>query len=162
MNITNKRKTEGFTIIEVVLVLAIAGLIFLIVFLALPALQRSQRDTQRKNDLSRMMSQLTQYQSNHQGSTPSGNGAGASQWGGFVAAYLTNTGQSFSDPSTGSTYNVQQQTGVGTLPADNGDLFVYMSATCSGGTLTSVTPANNRSIAGVVKLEQGGTLCQNN
>ena len=38
----------GFTIIEVVLVLAIAGLIFLMVFVALPALQRSQRDTQRK------------------------------------------------------------------------------------------------------------------
>lgn len=36
-NLTKK----GFTIIEVVLVLAIAGLIFLMVFLALPALQRS-------------------------------------------------------------------------------------------------------------------------
>lgn len=45
---------EGFTIIEVVLVLAIAGLIFLMVFLALPALQRSQRDTQRKNDIGRL------------------------------------------------------------------------------------------------------------
>ena len=41
-------QAEGFTIIEVVLVLAIAGLIFLMVFVALPALQRSQRDTQRK------------------------------------------------------------------------------------------------------------------
>ena len=38
----------GFTIIEVVLVLAIAGLIFLMVFIALPTLQRSQRDTQRR------------------------------------------------------------------------------------------------------------------
>ena len=43
----NKDK-NGFTIIEVVLVLAIAGLIFLMVFIALPALQRSQRDTQKK------------------------------------------------------------------------------------------------------------------
>lgn len=48
----NKNLTKkGFTIIEVVLVLAIAGLIFLMVFLALPALQRSQRDTQRKQDV---------------------------------------------------------------------------------------------------------------
>ena len=38
----------GFTIIEVVLVLAIAGLIFLIVFLALPQLQQSRRDTQKE------------------------------------------------------------------------------------------------------------------
>ncbi|MBS7346174.1 MAG: type II secretion system protein, partial [Candidatus Sacchiramonaceae bacterium] len=45
----NKHKKYGFTIIEVVLVLAIAGLIFLVVFIALPALQRNQRDTQREN-----------------------------------------------------------------------------------------------------------------
>ena len=43
-----KKRKSGFTIIEVVLVLAIAGLIFLMVFLALPALQRSQRDALRK------------------------------------------------------------------------------------------------------------------
>ena len=50
MNILNKlraQKEKGFTIIEVVLVLAIAGLIFLMVFIALPALQSSQRDTAR-------------------------------------------------------------------------------------------------------------------
>ena len=56
---------EGFTIIEVVLVLAIAGLIFLMVFVALPALQRSQRDTARRNDMSRVDTSLVQYQTNH-------------------------------------------------------------------------------------------------
>ncbi len=50
----NQHKKQGFTIIEVVLVLAIAGLIFLMVFIALPALQRSQRDAQRKNDMTRL------------------------------------------------------------------------------------------------------------
>ena len=55
----------GFTIIEVVLVLAIAGLIFLMVFVALPALQRSQRDTARRNDMSRVDTSLVQYQTNH-------------------------------------------------------------------------------------------------
>lgn len=45
-------KERGFTIIEVVLVLAIAALIFLMVFIALPALQSSQRDTARKEDVS--------------------------------------------------------------------------------------------------------------
>ena len=53
-NLTKK----GFTIIEVVLVLAIAGLIFLMVFLALPALQRSQRDTQRKQDVAMVVTAL--------------------------------------------------------------------------------------------------------
>ena len=46
-----QKTKKGFTIIEVVLVLAIAGLIFLMVFLALPNLQRSQKDTQRRDDL---------------------------------------------------------------------------------------------------------------
>lgn len=47
-------KQRGFTIIEVVLVLAIAGLIFLVVFLAVPALQASQRNQQRTSDLARL------------------------------------------------------------------------------------------------------------
>lgn len=70
MKIKETQKTKGFTIIEVVLVLAIAGLIFMMVFLALPALQKSQRDTQRKSDLARIMNQLTSYTSNNRGIIP--------------------------------------------------------------------------------------------
>ena len=47
----NLKFKQGFTIIEVVLVLAIAGLIFLAIFITLPALQRAQRDQARKNDV---------------------------------------------------------------------------------------------------------------
>ncbi len=47
---TKLRNQKGFTIIEVLIVLAIAGLIMLIVFLAVPALQRNSRNTQRAND----------------------------------------------------------------------------------------------------------------
>lgn len=66
---SNKSK-KGFTIIEVVLVLAIAGLIFLMVFIALPALQRSQRNTQRADDLSRLLTAVNSYQSNNKGKLP--------------------------------------------------------------------------------------------
>ena len=62
---TNINHKKGFTIIEVVLVLAIAGLIFLMVFIAFPALQRSQRDTQRTDDMARVQSQLMSWQNNH-------------------------------------------------------------------------------------------------
>lgn len=55
---------QGFTIIEVVLVLAIAGLIFLMVFVALPALQRSQRDTQRREDVSKVAAAINTYKTN--------------------------------------------------------------------------------------------------
>lgn len=65
---------KGFTIIEVVLVLAIAGLIFMMVFIALPALQRSQRDTQRSNDIARVQTALNQYQANNRGAIPKGTG----------------------------------------------------------------------------------------
>ena len=58
------KNKKGFTIIEVVLVLAIAGLIFLMVFIALPALQRSQRNTRRRQDMARILSAFTEYQSN--------------------------------------------------------------------------------------------------
>ncbi len=67
MNIKSKK---GFTIIEVVLVLAIAGLIFLMVFIALPAMQRSQRDTQRRQDYSALSSAITSYITNNNGNLP--------------------------------------------------------------------------------------------
>ena len=67
----NINSKSGFTIIEVVLVLAIAGLIFLMVFVALPALQRSQRDTARRNDMSRVDTSLVQYQTNHSNNSTS-------------------------------------------------------------------------------------------
>jgi prepilin-type N-terminal cleavage/methylation domain-containing protein len=52
---TKKNKQRGFTIIEVALVLAVAALIFLVVFLAVPALQRNQRDDARKRDVSNVV-----------------------------------------------------------------------------------------------------------
>lgn len=63
-NINGKK---GFTIIEVVLVLAIAGLIFLMVFVALPALQRSQRDTQRRQDYADLSAAVSNYATNNNG-----------------------------------------------------------------------------------------------
>lgn len=69
MNVQHKSE-KGFTIIEVVLVLAIAGLIFLMVFIALPALQRNQRDTARKNDVSTIASGVSSYTGNNRGNFP--------------------------------------------------------------------------------------------
>ena len=63
-------KTSGFTIIEVALVLAIAGLIFLVVFLALPALQNSQKDTARRQDVGRVVAALQAYEADNNGNSP--------------------------------------------------------------------------------------------
>ncbi len=61
------RKQEGFTIIEVLIVLAIAGLIMLIVFLAVPALQRSSRNRGREADASLIASAISECVSNNNG-----------------------------------------------------------------------------------------------
>lgn len=63
-------KEKGFTIIEVVLVLAIAALIFLMVFIALPALQRNQRDQDRKTVLGKVASGISSFQSTNRGESP--------------------------------------------------------------------------------------------
>lgn len=161
-----RANNKGFTIIEVVLVLAIAGLIFLVVFLALPALQRGQRDTQRKSDLSRFMSQVTSFQSNNQGALPSV--TASAPWNTFVGNYLTVGGSSFADPD-GSNYTV---TWAGTMPVASptpasGAILVYANATtgfkCDPTAAVGLaTGAGARSFAAVIKQEQGVYYCQSN
>lgn len=60
-----KKSQKGFTIIEVALVLAIGALIFLVVFLAVPALQRNQRNDARKRDISNVATAVTSYTGNN-------------------------------------------------------------------------------------------------
>ena len=148
MNVQNKEK--GFTIIEVVLVLAIAGLIFLMVFIALPALQRSQRDTQRKNDMNRVQTAVNSYQSNNRGALPTFNAA-------FITTYLTTGGDTFEDPNgTPYTFGAAQTTFV---PSDR-RITATTGAICNGEALT--TGQGTRKVALQMKLEGGGIACVNN
>lgn len=101
------KKEKGFTLIEIVLVLAIAGLLLVIVFLAVSGAQKSRRDTQRKNDLSRIASQIESFASNYNGCYP-GSGAaagctGTPAWAGFNTSTFI-TGGNFNDPFTGAGY----------------------------------------------------------
>ena len=152
MNVQHKQK--GFTIIEVVLVLAIAGLIFLMVFIALPALQRSQRDTQRKNDLSRAITAVNNYQSNNRGKLPT-------DWTGFISSYLTVNGDSFSDPD-GTAYSFTQNTQNSFDPTSfvSGHIYYTTNAVCDGESVS--TGQGNNKVALQYKLEGGGTACDNN
>lgn len=76
-----KLDNKGFTIIEVMIVLAIAGLILLIVFLAVPQLQRSNRNTSRKGDAGHISSAINAFLSNNQGVQPA---TGSGTWGGSL------------------------------------------------------------------------------
>src|SRR5690606_6033521 len=55
---------KGFTLIEVVLVLAIGGLIFLLAFLAFQQVSRNRRDTQRRSDVARMAATYNDVKAN--------------------------------------------------------------------------------------------------
>ena len=125
MNQTTTKK--GFTIIEVVLVLAIAGLIFLMVFLALPALQRSQRDTQRKNDISRLQAAINDYKSSSRGKLP----ANDSDLGDVVTKYVKQGNSTFLDPSTNEDYKVTfKEDSDYTSEVPVGTILYYKSASC--------------------------------
>lgn len=167
MKIYKKEDKEGFTIIEVVLVLAIAALIFLMVFIALPALQRSQRDTQRKNDLNRAITAINNYTTNNRGTLPTLNAA-------FIKSYLTTSnGDTFLDPSgantgtpSATTYTFKQNLTLTAYPTSwnsasvQNTIYYAPVYTCgSGGTLTK---AGSRKIALRIALEGGGVACQSN
>jgi len=66
-----RRKSDGFTIIEVMIVLVIAAVILLIVFLAVPAVQRNSRNTQRKRDATRLLASAQEWRVNNGNAMPS-------------------------------------------------------------------------------------------
>lgn len=61
---------KGFTIIEVLIVLAIAGLIMVVVFLAVPALQRSGRNNALNTDANNILASVGDYSTNNGGTLP--------------------------------------------------------------------------------------------
>jgi type II secretory pathway pseudopilin PulG len=65
-----KANSRGFTIIEVFFVLAIAGLILLLIFQAIPALQRISRNNQRKQDIATILRAASQYELQDSGNFP--------------------------------------------------------------------------------------------
>ena len=164
---SNQKNTrKGFTIIEVVLVLAIAGLIFLMVFVALPALQRSQRDTQRRDDMARFISQIAQYQTNNNGKVP----AAKADYTTFITNYLKAGGDTFADPSTGKDYKIQNYTKCTsaengcaqktTAESPMGEISVYTNATCNGEA-PKYSQGDNK-IAITLNLEGAGIYCGHN
>ncbi len=164
----SKTTNKGFTIIEVVLVLAIAGLIFLMVFLALPALQRSQRDSQRKSDVSRLMAALNDYKAANRSKLPADD-----KWDDFVQEYLIGDGDrgAFIDPSGGSkatdkTYELTAEANAaaktGTFEEHKNKIYYTVGARCKEGGSEVVANQGQRVVAFRMKLENAGWHCLDN
>jgi prepilin-type N-terminal cleavage/methylation domain-containing protein len=148
------KKEEGFTIVEVMIVLAIAGLILLIVFLAVPALQRNSRNTAIKNDASNIAAGINDFKSSYEGALPttltnaSGtvsiangtNSVTAKVQGGTTINALTTVA---STVTTATTPTVARNT-----------IYVYTDAKCSSQ--TQYVYAKNQS-AVFYAVETGGT-----
>lgn len=80
---------QGFTIIEVLIVLAIAGLIMVIVFLAVPTLQRNSRNFQRKHAANQMAGSLAEYYNNNAQTYPENPTAMCNFFNNFVSGIGT-------------------------------------------------------------------------
>ena len=170
------RGKKGFTFVEVSLVLAIAGLIFLMVFIALPAVQRVQKDSERQEDISNLLSAIKKYQTNNRGALPDGGTSsdgvtysGSGAWNSFYKEYL---GADFTDP-TGTNYKlvVYSQCTVdagsnvcnGTKGVENKSfpdgykIYLVKGAGCDGSTV--IKAENPRKVAATYKLEGAGAFC---
>ena len=161
---TNPQTTPAFTIIEVVLVLAIAGLIFLMVFIALPALQRNQRDTQRKNDMSRLKTAIDSYKSNNRGNLPWGTDRYGvwSQSDNFGINYLKADQGEFGDPSSGryafgvNYYSIAGGSIYNTFESQQSHISISIGFVCDGETVANAGLSN---YAIRYRLEGGGVCC---
>lgn len=152
-----KQNTKGFTIIEVVLVLAIAGLIFLMVFIALPALQAGQRDTARRSDVGNIASAVNSYLSNNRSTFPN-----SSQLQGYLTDVSGNTNK--------TSVTVQARPTSNSVGVTDGQVKVVTGAKCNpsgtktnGATATTaVSAGSTRQFAVVTRLEaaNGTAFCQ--
>jgi type IV pilus assembly protein PilA len=148
-----KKQQEGFTIIEVMIVLVIAAVILLIVFIAVPALQRNSRNTQRKNEAANLLSAAGEYSSNKSGAVPA---AGASTTTGSDAAGIL----ALVKTSNITTLNVQAATGSAGAAVTVAPAATLTSATlvtnadCNGAAVKVGT--STRQVALVYQVEDGG------
>jgi prepilin-type N-terminal cleavage/methylation domain-containing protein len=105
------KKEQGFTLIEIVIVLAIAAAIILMVFLAVTGVRKSQRDTQRRSDAGRMAATLEQYASNYGGAYPND----ANSVTGWFNGYVTNAFKAPNNASYAMGAAIGQYTNAGWL-----------------------------------------------
>ncbi len=154
---TRKRRNgqsrpAGFTIIEVLIVLAIAGLILLVVFLAVPALQRNARNTTRREDTGNLLSAVTEYVANNGGTLPAVQATLGSGSTATLGAAGTNTvpiSLGYYDAANISTiaYVAGQTTTTDTAK-------IIKGAVCSGTTYAS---GSSRSVVIIFTLEGGAS-----
>ena len=144
-----KKENKGFTIIEVMIVLAIAGLIILIVLLAIPALQRNSRNTAIKNDASALAAGVNEFGSNNDGRQPT---SPPSLQNGSVVTL--NSSAAGSSPAEAKVQGSTTVTFAAT-PTAAGQIVVRFGQKCNTSN-SFTTTGNTRSTAILYNTEQSG------
>ena len=134
-----QKSSEGFTIIEVMIVLAIAGLIILIVLLAVPALQRNGRNTAIKNDVTAIAAGISTYASDNEGKAPAVV-ADISQSGSTITIGASGSSLAEAKVQGGTTVTAQLAPLTPAAPIVPGNITVILKAKCDGS-------VSNRSVA---------------
>jgi prepilin-type N-terminal cleavage/methylation domain-containing protein len=154
-----KKRNEGFTIIEVLIVLAIAGLILLVVFLAVPALQRNSRNTQRSNDVAGVLAAVTEYVNNNNGNTPTT----VAVSGGVVTLGATTDNQVTAKTgyykASGAVTLVTTAPSTATNSTDTNTMTIYIGAECNTNGTQAIS-GSARSIAAVYTNETSAKQCK--
>ena len=143
-----RKQAEGFTIIEVMIVLVIAAVILLIVFLAVPALQRNSRNTQRKNDVASVLSAMNEYANNNGGKYPTTAQQQSDALANAKLGFYQSGNVTYGSTSTANPSNTE-----------NAVIVVNGDCATSGGTVV----AKNRTVAVMYTVETGSSpqnICQ--
>ncbi len=131
------KKDQGFTLIEIILVLAIAGLILLLVFVALSGAQKTRRDTARKNDATRMLASIESCASNN-------NGAYGSC---LTDPQIISAGYFSGNAPSGTAYTIGAAAGL--------SVFEVATGPCTGGPASAAVKVT-------ILLEAGPAFCKDN
>jgi prepilin-type N-terminal cleavage/methylation domain-containing protein len=145
------KREEGFTIIEVLIVLAIAGLILLIVFLAVPALQRNSRNTAIKNDAANVVGAMSDSVSNSNGAMPTNVACNTST--GVIT--VTNTAATEGKVRGGTTCTYAANSTALVAPTTTGTIAVGVNAGCNQTANDDVS--KNRAMAALFLVETGAS-----
>jgi prepilin-type N-terminal cleavage/methylation domain-containing protein len=149
-NVYKQKRQQGFTIIEVLIVLAIAALILLIVFLAVPALQRSSRNNSTRQEAADVLAAVNDYVANNNGSSPNK----VTCVNGQVTVSNTGGGNASETRVRGGTSCSE---GTNVYPADPGVIVIGIGFKCDAGTPGGTPISSNRSFSALFKVETGSS-----
>jgi prepilin-type N-terminal cleavage/methylation domain-containing protein len=147
---SHTRNKQGFTLIELVIVLAIAALIIAGVLLAVGGAQRSQRDSSTKSAAAQVAQALENAASNNNGVVP--NTA-------LAASYLTNV-----KDGNGNAPSFVAAPNAGAASTNPGIIYAGQ-AKCSGGSgvTGTIVAGTTRQYAVTYWVENGGqNVCLDN